>query len=71
MDTTTHPTLGRMALLAGGAALALVLAGCDRADNKTAGQQLDTAIAKTEQAVLHGGLFALAQVFKVAAEIAE
>ena len=50
MDTTTHPTLGRMALLAGGAALALVLAGCDRADNKTAGQQLDTAIAKTEQA---------------------
>ena len=50
MDTNTHPSLGRLVLVAGGAALALALAGCDRADNKTAGQQLDTAIAKTEQA---------------------
>jgi len=50
MNTNTLPSTGRMVLVAGGAALALALVGCDRADNKTAGQQLDTAIAKTEQA---------------------
>ncbi|MBS0427010.1 MAG: BON domain-containing protein [Proteobacteria bacterium] len=50
MTINTHPLLGRLALAGGAAAVALALAGCDRADNKTAGQQLDTAIAKTEQA---------------------
>lgn len=50
MTTTNLLTSARLSLLAGGAALALTLAGCDRADNKTAGQQLDTAIAKTEDA---------------------
>lgn len=30
-------------------ALAMSLAACDRRDDKTAGEQLDTAIAKTEQ----------------------
>ncbi|MET3477168.1 BON domain-containing protein [Variovorax atrisoli] len=36
------------AVLLAGAALALV--GCDKADNRTAGEKLDGAIAKTEQA---------------------
>lgn len=43
---TTHRSI--TAVLLAGAALAL--AACDNADNKTAGQQLDSAIAKTEQA---------------------
>ena len=37
-----------LAVLMAGAALAL--AGCDNADNRTAGQKLDSAIAKTENA---------------------
>ncbi len=50
MTTRTRPSLGRLTMVAGAAALAMALAGCDGSDNKTAGQQLDTAIAKTEQA---------------------
>jgi osmotically-inducible protein OsmY len=42
----THRPLTAV-LLAGAA---LVLAACDNADNRTAGQQLDSALAKTEQA---------------------
>jgi hyperosmotically inducible periplasmic protein len=42
----THRSLTAV-LLAGSA---LALAACDNADNRTAGQQLDSAIAKTEQA---------------------
>jgi osmotically-inducible protein OsmY len=43
---TTHRSI--TAVLLAGAALAL--AACDNANNQTAGQQLDSAIAKTEQA---------------------
>nr|WP_307704154.1 BON domain-containing protein [Variovorax paradoxus] len=32
------------------AAAALTLAGCDKSDNRTAGEKLDSAIAKTEKA---------------------
>lgn len=35
------------ALVAG---VALTLAGCDKSDNRTAGEKLDSAVAKTEQA---------------------
>jgi len=34
-----------------GAAATLVLAGCDKGDNRTAGEKLDAAVAKTESAV--------------------
>ncbi|WP_418129485.1 BON domain-containing protein [Variovorax sp. 278MFTsu5.1] len=37
-----------LAMLLAGAALAL--AGCDKGDNRTAGEKLDSAVAKTEQA---------------------
>jgi hypothetical protein len=50
MNTKIHRSPGPLVLAAGVSVLALALAGCDRADNKTAGQQLDTAIARTEQA---------------------
>ena len=46
----TPPRMTRGLWLAGAATAALLLAGCDPAGNKTAGQQLDTAIARTEQA---------------------
>ena len=46
--TRPHSTCGRLALvLAGGV---LVLAACDKGGPQTAGEKLDTAIAKTEQA---------------------
>lgn len=37
-----------LAVVAAGAVLAL--AGCDKSDNRTAGEKLDSAVAKTEQA---------------------
>ena len=40
----------RLAWLAGAAAVAALMAGCEPAGDKTAGQRLDSAIAKTEQA---------------------
>jgi len=39
---------GWLAVVAAGAVLAL--AGCDKSDNRTAGEKLDSAVAKTEQA---------------------
>ncbi len=46
--TTMQGSRPWIAVLLAGAALAL--AGCDNADNRTAGQKLDSAIAKTEKA---------------------
>lgn len=46
MNTPLH----RISLLAAAAALALGLAACNKNDDRTAGQQLDSAIAKTESA---------------------
>ncbi len=46
MNTTLH----RLSLLATAAALTVGLAACDKNDNRTAGQQLDSAVAKTEAA---------------------
>jgi len=43
-----HPGMGRLLALV--SAAALTLAGCDRADNRTAGEKVDDAIAKTERA---------------------
>ena len=37
-----------LAVLVAGAAL--TLAACDKSDNRTAGEKLDSAVAKTEQA---------------------
>ena len=48
---TTTRRLSTAALLAAGILSSLALAGCNRAaDDRTAGQKLDTAIAKTDQA---------------------
>jgi len=52
MTTSNHAqpsTLLRTLTLGLAAAAALSLAACGRDDNRTAGQQLDSAIAKTEQ----------------------
>ncbi len=46
MNTTLH----RLSLLAAAAALTVGLAACDKNDERTAGQQLDSAVAKTEAA---------------------
>jgi osmotically-inducible protein OsmY len=46
----THPTLLQTLGLSLAAAAALGLAACSRDDGRTAGQQLDAAIAKTEAA---------------------
>jgi len=51
--TTTQPArsaLLRTATVAAAISMALGLAACDRNDDRTAGQQLDSAIAKTDQA---------------------
>lgn len=45
---TKNTPLLRTATLAAAIALALGLAACDKNDNRTAGQKLDSAIAKTE-----------------------
>jgi hyperosmotically inducible protein len=55
ITTTLHSLPGRSALrplaIAGAVALALALSACGKQDDgKTAGQQLDSAIAKTEEA---------------------
>ncbi len=50
MDTTLNTRFHRLSLLAAAAALTLGLAACDRSDDRTAGQQLDSAVAKTESA---------------------
>ena len=47
---TTNQTHIRLAALAAAAALALGLAACDKPQEPTAGQRLDSAIEKTEQA---------------------
>lgn len=43
-----HPGMGWLLALV--SAAALTLAGCDRADNRTTGEKVDDAIAKTERA---------------------
>ncbi|MET3496810.1 BON domain-containing protein [Variovorax boronicumulans] len=53
MNKTQQPTAmphsrAWLAVLVAGAAL--TLAACDKADNRTAGEKLDSAVAKTEQA---------------------
>ncbi|MDO5625285.1 MAG: BON domain-containing protein [Pseudomonadota bacterium] len=45
-----NPSVQRLCLIASAAALAAGLSACNRNDERTAGQQLDAAIAKTEQA---------------------
>ncbi|WOP14602.1 BON domain-containing protein [Ottowia sp. SB7-C50] len=46
----TQPTLLRATTLAAAIALAASLAACNKKDERTAGQQVDSAIAKSEQA---------------------
>lgn len=46
MNTTFH----RFSLIAAAAALSLGLAACNKNDDRTAGQKLDSAVAKTEAA---------------------
>ena len=48
--TSSRPFTPRLAALAAAAALALGLAACKKAEDQTAGQRLDSAIEKTEQA---------------------
>lgn len=43
-------TLNRLSLIAAAAALAMGLAACNKADDRTAGEKLDAGIAKTEAA---------------------
>jgi len=45
--TTPHSRAWLAVLVAG---VALTLAGCDKSDNRTAGEKLDSAVAKTEKA---------------------
>ena len=50
MNTTPTRRLSTASLLAAGVLSTLALAGCNRpADDRTAGQKLDSAVAKTEQ----------------------
>lgn len=54
MSNTTH--LMRLSALAAAAALAIGLAACGKSDDgQTAGQKLDTAVAKTEAAANQAG----------------
>ena len=41
-------SLNRISLIAAAAALALGLAACNKTDDRTVGQQVDAAVAKTE-----------------------
>ena len=45
-----NETLNRFSLIAAAAALSLGVAACNKNDDRTAGQQLDSAVAKTEAA---------------------
>ena len=45
-----NTTMNRLGLIAAAAALALGVAACNKQDDRTAGQKLDSAIAKTEAA---------------------
>lgn len=45
-----NPMLSRLSLIAAAAALAAGLAACNKADDQTPGQKLDSAIAKTDAA---------------------
>ena len=45
-----NTTMNRLGLIAAAAALALGVAACNKQDDRTAGQTLDSAIAKTEAA---------------------
>ena len=48
--TQAHPVLARASALAAAVALVAGLAACNKHDDRTAGQQVDSAIAKSERA---------------------